>query len=74
MTKDAYFQVRVTQQELDVLKAIADKLNISLSEYARRMMIPTTSALLSGDEEKVKRMFTSTGQVMFTQFNIQKDT
>jgi len=58
--KDAFFQIRVSTQELKDIKQAAALLGFDTSDYARMIIMPSTTAIISGDEERYYRVIQNT--------------
>lgn len=72
--KKRFFQIRVTEEELKLIKDAAKVLDIDASEYVRKVVLPHASALLSNDEDKYNRVMSNLSSYMYGRYKVESDT
>lgn len=74
MTKETYFQFRVSKEELAQIKEAAKVLNMPAAQYAREVLLVHASAFTSGDREKMMRVLINFNSQFLAKWDVAQDT
>lgn len=64
MARDYRLQVRLTDEETEIVRKAAELAGLTMSEFARSLVVAGAVGILKGDEEYFKSLVNSTAQLL----------